>query len=207
MGVPRHGFLLPKQPDVLGTLVRQAEILSEAVDHLAKWTNGEDGASVRRVSELREDADAVASELVDTVFESLIMPIDREDAMTLSERLRLAFRAARGLVREAEVLEVATDEHLGHMGRVLSTQAAAVLDAVRALPGDAPQARAAVDRVEAGDRALDAVYREAMSDTVHRTDDLGVVFGSRELYRRASLTSQTLLHAAHFVRYVVLKES
>lgn len=205
--MPRSRFLLPRPPDVLGILVRQAEVLSEAVELLARWTEGADGSTIQQVIGLRERADEVATELVDTVFEALIMPIDREDAMTLSERLRLAFRATRGLVREAEVLQVDSDAHLRDMGGVLAGQAVAVLDAVRALPADAAAARAAVDAVETGDRALDALYRVAMSDTVQRADDMSVVFGSRELYRRASLTSQTLLHAAHFARYVVLKES
>ncbi len=192
---------------MLGILVRQAEILAEAVELLARWAEGHDGATIQQVIDLRESADAVASELVETVFEALIMPIDREDAMTLSERLRVAFRSTRGLVQEAEVLQVTTDAHLRDMGGVLAGQAAAVLDAVRALPSDAEAARAAVDAVETGDRALDALYRVAMSDTVQRSDDLSIVFGSRELYRRAALTSQNLLHAAHFARYVVLKES
>lgn len=192
---------------MLGLLVRQAEILAEAVELLARWAEGDDGSTIQQVIDLRESADAVAAELVDTVFEALIMPIDREDAMTLSERLRVAFRAARGLVQEAEVLQVTTDAHLRDMGGVLAGQATAVLDAVRAMPTDAEAARAAVDAVETGDRALDALYRVAMSDTVQRSDDLSIVFGSRELYRRAALTSQTLLHTAHFARYVVLKES
>ncbi len=205
--VPRPGFLLPRPPDVLGILVRQAEILEEAVAHLARWAGGEDGGTAEHVVALRATADDVATELVDTVFDALITPIDREDAMTLSERLRVAFRSARGLVSEGQVLEVHPDAHLADMGAVLAGQAEGVLAAVRALPSDADAARAAVDAVETGDRALDALYRVAMSDTVHRDEELGVVFGSRELYRRAAQTSLALLHAAHFARYVVLKES
>lgn len=203
----RPGFLLPKPPDVLGALVEQSELVAEATVHLERWGRTGDPDAAAAVAALRPRADALAEGIIDLLFDALVTPIDREDAATLVERLRLGFRALRGLVREAQALDVATDRHLARMSELLAGQARAVVTAMESLPRDRDTARTAVEIAEAADHELDEVYRAAMSDTVRRTDPLGVVFGSRELYRRAVLVSQAQLHTAHFARYVVLKES
>ena len=55
------------------------------------------------------------------------------------------------------------------------------------------------------DRRLERVYREAASALL-KLDDLREVVGRRELYRRFSRVSETLIEAADRVWYATVKE-
>lgn len=201
----RSRFFLPEPPDVLGRLRSLTAMVAASVERLAEWAATGDINAITGVVAQRDDADKLAGEIVDLVFEALITPIDREDVATLTERLQLAYRVARGLAREVEVLAGGTDEHLDRMCQLLCRQATALTDAVAAIPSEGDRALAAVGEVEAADRDLDSAYRAAMS-SLAQVSDLRQVLASQELYRRANLMSQALGHTAHYVRYVVLKE-
>ena len=68
-----------------------------------------------------------------------------------------------------------------------------------------PGATDAADAAVKSQRRLERVYREAASALL-KVDDLREVMGRRELYRRFSRVSETLIEAADRVWYATVKE-
>jgi len=113
---------------------------------------------------------------------------------------------AKDLVREAEVLGMAPDEPMVQMARFAC---AGVRDLVAAFPHlekDPDAATAAADSAIRQQRAIERVYRSAMS-VLLRSEDMREVAGRRELYRRFSRLGDSIEHVADRIWYAVVKRA
>ena len=137
-------------------------------------------------------------------------PIDAEDLYVMSERLDAVLNGAKDAVREAEVMAVEPDEAVAAMATLLADGVGHLATAFERLDPD-KRGKAVASATEAADaavktqRRLERVYREAASALL-KVDDLREVMGRRELYRRFSRVSETLVEAADRVWYATVKE-
>jgi uncharacterized protein Yka (UPF0111/DUF47 family) len=208
---PTLRWFLPDTPDVLGILCRQATVTSEGMEALLAWTNGEPGAADRlRDSEHR--ADEVKRELRQALTVAFTTPVDAEDLYVMSERLDAVLNGAKDAARESEVMAIPPDEALAGMAALLGegvehlSEAFQLLDKDRRRKaGDGAGPTDAADAAVKAQRRLERVYREAASALLN-VEDLRVVAGKRELYRRFSRISETLIEAADRVWYATVKE-
>jgi glutamine synthetase adenylyltransferase len=128
----------------------------------------------------------------------------------MSERLDAVLNGAKDTVREAEVMAMKPDEAVAAMAALLADGASHLATAFERLGSD-QRGKIAVSATEAADaavksqRRLERVYREAASALL-AVDDLREVMGRRELYRRLSRVSETLVEAADRVWYATVKE-
>jgi uncharacterized protein Yka (UPF0111/DUF47 family) len=202
-------WFLPENPDVLDMLHRQAAITCEGMAALVGWANAEpDGAE--RVRDLEHRADGIKRELRLALTNAFITPIDAEDLYVMSERLDAVLNGAKDAVREAEVMAMKPDEAVAAMAALLADGASHLATAFERL-GSGQRGKIAISATEAADaavksqRRLERVYREAASALL-AVDDLREVMGRRELYRRFSRVSETLVEAADRVWYATVKE-
>jgi uncharacterized protein Yka (UPF0111/DUF47 family) len=163
------------------------------------------GAGAGAVNWGGDDAKKELRRLLTVAFTT---PIDAEDIYVMSERLDAVLNGAKDTVREAEVMGIAPDEAVAAMAELLA-------DGVKRLTGAFSQlgrnrhgdgaATAAADAAVKTQRQLERVYRKAASALL-TVDDLREVIGRRELYRRFSRVSETLIEAADRVWYATVKE-
>jgi uncharacterized protein len=202
-------WFLPENPDVLDMLRHQAAVTCDGMAALVGWANGEPDAA-ERVRDLEHRADDTKRELRLALTNAFITPIDAEDLYVMSERLDAVLNGAKDTVREAEVMAMKPDEAVAAMAALLADGASHLATAFERLGSD-QRGKIAVSATEAADaavksqRRLERVYREAASALL-AVDDLREVMGRRELYRRLSRVSETLVEAADRVWYATVKE-
>jgi uncharacterized protein Yka (UPF0111/DUF47 family) len=204
----KRGWFLPENPDVLGQLCQQAAITQEGMLALVAWANGEPGAA-DRVREWEHKADEAKRELRRALTIAFTTPIDAEDLYVMSERLDAVINGAKDLVREAEVMGIGPDEATAAMASLLADGVRQLAAAFERLNhdrrGGGATATEAADAAVKTQRQLERVYRKAASALL-TVDDLREVIGRRELYRRFSRVSETLIEAADRVWYATVKE-
>lgn len=200
----RHWFL-PDMPDVLALLRDQSHTTQEGLRHFVDWANG-DAASGALVRDAEHQAD-VAKRAVQTALRNAFStPLDPEDIYELSERTDSVMNAAKNIVREAEVLAAAPDEHMATMAAAVRDGQAHLCTAIGALGHDDDEATRASDDAVTCCRDVEHVYRAAMSDLL-ALEDLREVIARRELYRRFSRTADAVELVAERVWYAVVKSA
>ena len=205
----KRNWFLPENPDVLGQLCHQAKVTQEGMEALCAWANAEPDAA-QRVRDLEHQADDTKRELRLALTNAFITPIDAEDVYVMSERLDAVLNGAKDLVREAEVMGIEPDEATAAMAALLADGVRQLTAAFERLSqnrhGEGEDtATASADAAVKSQRQLERVYRQAAS-VLLTVDDLREVIGRRELYRRFSRVSETLIEAADRVWYATVKE-
>jgi uncharacterized protein Yka (UPF0111/DUF47 family) len=205
----KRNWFLPGNPNVLGMLCQQAAVTCEGMAALVDWANAVPDAA-QRVRDLEHQADQAKRELRLALTNAFITPIDAEDLYVMSERLDAVLNGAKDTVREAEVMGIPPDEAVVAMAALLADGASNLATAFERLD-PAKRGKLSASATEAADaavksqRRLERVYREAASALL-KVDDLREVMGRRELYRRFSRVSETLVEAADRVWYATVKE-
>ena len=205
----KRNWFLPQEPDVLGLLRQQAQVTQEGMLALYAWANAEPDAA-QQVRDWEHKADDVKKELRRALTNAFITPIDAEDVYVMSERLDAVLNGAKNLVREAEVMGIEPDGATADMAKLLAEGVHQLTTAFERLSqsrhGDGDEtATAAADAAVKTQRQVERVYRKAASALL-TVDDLREVIGRRELYRRFSRVSETLIEAADRVWYATVKE-
>jgi len=113
---------------------------------------------------------------------------------------------AKNAVRESEIMKVPPDEPMAEMAGHLQTGVQHIHAAFAALGSDQERATNEADKAIHCERDLERCYRRAMSELTD-VEDVQIVTGRRELYRRYSRIADQLVRVAHRVWYAVVKES
>ena len=198
-----HWFL-PKNPDLVGLLCEQSAITVRGMDALVAWAAGEPAAG-DQVRECEHLADDKKRQLWRELRDAFSPPIDAEDLYSLSSDLDEVLNAAKDLVRELEVMELAPDTAVHEMTLLLAEAAQHLADAFARLGKQEGDATECADAAIKGTRRVEHVYRSAMS-TLLQVDDLREVMGRREVYRRLSRIGDHIRTVAERVWYAVMKE-
>jgi uncharacterized protein Yka (UPF0111/DUF47 family) len=204
MSAIRHWFL-PENADLQGLLREQAAITIEAMAALTAWSAG-DAAGGGTVRDCEHRADDKKRELWRALREAFSPPIDAEDVYSLSAYLDEVLNASKNLVREAEVMELVPDPPMHEMAGLLAAGVGHVCEAFAHLGrngGD--DATGPADEAIKSGREVEHVYRRAMSALLTE-QDLRVVIGRRELYRRMSRIADLVHAVADRIWYAVVKE-
>jgi uncharacterized protein Yka (UPF0111/DUF47 family) len=198
-------WFLPHSPDVLGMLSHQAQVTLAGMAAFTAWSRGElDQAIDVRAQE--HEADAVRRELVRSVQKAFTTPLAKEDLFEISVQLDDVINGAKNLVREADLIGVAPDEHMHRMAELLEHGVARLVEACGHLGTDSAGATRAADQAVKDQRKLERAYRTAMSDLLEE-QDLQDVLGHLEVYRRLTHISDSIVHVAERIWYTSVKET
>jgi uncharacterized protein Yka (UPF0111/DUF47 family) len=204
VGVRKRWFL-PRVPDVLGTLIAQCKVTEAGIDAFCEWSNG-DPAHASAVRAREHEADEVKRQVLREIREAYITPLSPEDLFELSERLDEVLNAAKDIVRETELLAMAPDAPMAQMAADARIGVHELLAAFSYLTKEPDQATAAADRAIHQQRAIEHIYRRAMSGLLEK-EDLHEVTGRRELYRRYARMGDAIEAVANRVWYAVVKQA
>ena len=205
----KRSWFLPESPDVLGMLRRQAAVTVEGMEALVAWASSEPEAA-QRIRDCEHRADDTKRRLRRALTVAFMTPLDAEDLYVMSGRLDAVLNGAKDAVREADVMAVPPDEAVAAMAALLADGVRHLAEAFERLDPDTRRkddasATDAADAAVKTQRQLERVYRQAASALLE-VDDLREVMGRRELYRRVSRISETLIEAADRVWYATVKE-
>jgi uncharacterized protein Yka (UPF0111/DUF47 family) len=197
-------WFLPETPDLLGLLAHQGDVTVRGMDALCAWSKGDFSQSAA-LHAIEHEGDLAAREVLIAVKHAFVTPISPEDIYEISERLDAVLNAAKNLVREADLVSMAPDPPMAEMADLV---ALGVRDLVQAFPGlasDPDRATECADAAVRQERALEHVYRRAMSALL-QIHDIREVAGRRELYRRYARMGEAIEGVAHRIWYAVVKE-
>ena len=198
-------WLLPKSPDLLGLLREQCAITVEGMHALVAWAT-DDPAAGDRVRTCEHHADEKKRELWGELRNAFSPPIDAEDLFSLSSDLDEVLNAAKNVVRESEVMELAPDTPTHEMTVLLAEATQYLSDAFARLGNHEQDATERADAAIKNTRRVEQVYRAAMSALL-QIDDLREVMAQREVYRRLSRIGDQVHNVADRVWYAVMKEA
>jgi uncharacterized protein Yka (UPF0111/DUF47 family) len=196
-------WFLPETPDLLGLLGQQGEVTVEGMDALVAWSKG-DAAKEEDVRAREHEADRVCKAVLEAVKHAFVTSIGPEDAYELSERLDGVLNAAKNLVREAEVLGMGPDAAIAEMVDLLALGVRDLVGAFPLLVSDPDRATELADAAVHRQRAVEHVYRRAMSGLLE-VEEIREVTGRRELYRRCARMGDAVVGVAHRIWYAVVK--
>jgi len=202
--VTRRWFL-PEMPDVLGMLRAQLDTTEAGMVAFAAWAHG-DGERADEVRAMEHRADDQKRELWRALRNAFVTPVDAEDLWVLSAGLDEVLNRAKDTVRESDVMLLPPDPPIAEMVDFLVAGVGHVGEAFAHLGEGGEDATGAADAAVKSMRALERVYRKAMSDLLD-LDDLRLVTGRRELYGRVVAISDQMRLVAERVWYAVVKES
>ena len=199
----KHWFL-PKNPDLLGLLGEQSAITVHGMHALVVWASGE-AAAGDRVRGYEHEADDKKRQLWRELRDAFSPPIDAEDLFSLSSDLDEVLNAAKNLVRELDVMELAPDTATHEITLLLAAATQDLADAFARLGAQEGDATECADAAIKRTRRVEHVYRSAMSSLL-QVDDLREVMARREVYRRLSRIGDHIHTVADRVWYAVMKE-
>lgn len=198
-------WFLPETPDVLGMLREQLDTTEKALAAFAAWAHG-DGDKADEVRALEHRADEQKRELWRALRTAFVTPVDAEDLFTMSAELDEVLNGAKDIVREADVWSMTPDPAMADIADLLVTGARRLGEAFARLDGPGDDATASADAAVKSQRAVERVYRKAMS-TLIETGATREVIGRRELYGRLLTISGRMCAVAERVWYAVVKEA
>lgn len=196
-------WFLPYSPDLLGLLLEQSEITCHGIDAFVAWSAGDLGRS-ETVRDCEHDADDARKKVLVELRAAFSTPLDPEDIYELSERLDQVLNGAKNAVRESEIMKQDPDQPMAEMAEHLQTGVRHLHEAFKVLTSDRDRATAEADKAIHCERDLEHCYRRAMSE-LSDVDDVKLVTGKRELYRRYARVGDNLVRVAHRVWYSVVK--
>ena len=202
--IARVRWLLARQPDVLGLVKQQAEVMNQGVAAFARWSVDGSPDHAQAVRDAEHQADEIRHALLQVLTSAMTASIEQEDAYALSERIDEVVDRAKDTVRLASALEWTPDKHAAEMGSCVKEAAAHIYVAIDCLghrsrdPGHhadlaIKEARRVQHFLLAGVAAL-----PRDGDAFARTATL-------ELYRSYAEVGQALLRVADRTWYAVLK--
>ncbi len=200
----KHWFL-PQSPDVMQTLLAQADITVAGAIAFASWAGG-DLAQEAQVRACEHQADEVRRQLSLQLRQAFSTPVDQEDLFTLSERLDAVLNALKNVVREADSYALEPDAAIAAMASEIATGVQHLRTAIEHLATQGDVATREADAAVSSERRMEKIYRDAMRGLL-AVDDLREVVTRGEFYRRTLEIGERLTRVADRVWYAVVKES
>ena len=203
----RKTWFLPDNPDVVGVLRRQVALTVEGMDAFAEWAAAGGDAEASAIVHAREhEADAVKAELRETLRNAFVTPLDPEDIYALSRGIDWILNHAKDAIGESEVMACPPDEATAAMAALLADSVREIDAGVALIAARSGDAAVPADKAVKSERRLEKAYRAAMGALVD-VEDLRVVMGRRELYRRLSRMGEAAVDVAERLIYADIKES
>jgi uncharacterized protein len=203
--VKRGRWFLPEAPDVLGLLRAQLGVTNEALGGFAAWAAGDAAAAVT-VREAEPRGDAAKRELLESLRDSFVTPIEPEDLFALSRAIDWILNYARDLIEEAEVMDCRPDTGITEMAALLREAGGHLETAIAQLGRDGRAATVAADAAIKAERRLEHVYYRGMAGLLE-VPEMRERISRRELYRRCSHIGEIVIDVAERIIYAVVKES
>jgi uncharacterized protein len=188
--------------DFFDLLLDQAEKTNAGCHALVKFLEGE--GSPEEISRLEREADDIRRILIDELHQTFITPIDREDIFALSGAIDDVIDHAKNTVKEMEIFEVESNEHLCQMAELLEKGAEQLVGAMRHLKKNPNVAVEYAVRAKRIENRMNDNYLAALKQ-LFSGHDPRIMFCLREIYRHFNRSADRVDEAANIISNVVVK--
>ncbi len=202
----RRPWFLPREPDVLGAIRRQADVTLGGMKAFDEWSRTGADEMARAVRDAEHEADEIRRELLRELTAALTTPVDQEDLYWLSERLDAVVNQAKNTVREAEALGVPPDAHTAAMGGLALEAGEHLARAFAELGAKNEHPGKSADAAVRAARAIERGYRAAIA-ALPPDADAKTVVTMREIYRGYAEIADAVVRVATRIWYAVLKRT
>jgi hypothetical protein len=191
-----------REVDFFDLLLDQAEKSNAGCHALVKFLEGE--GTPEEISRLEREADDIRRILIDELHQTFITPIDREDIFALSRAIDDVIDHAKNTVKEMEIFEVESNEHLCQMAELLQKGAEQLVGAMRHLKKNPNVAVEYAVRAKRIENRMNDSYLAALKQ-LFSGHDPRVMFSLREIYRHFNRSADRVDEAANIISNVVVK--
>jgi uncharacterized protein len=191
-----------KDVDFFDLLLDQAEKTNAGCQALVKFLEGE--GTPEEISLLEREADDIRRILIDELHQTFITPIDREDIYALSRAIDDVIDHAKNTVKEMEIFEVESNEHLCQMAELLQKGAEQLVGAMRHLKKNPNVAVEYAVRAKRIENRMNDSYLAALKQ-LFSGHDPRIMFSLREIYRHFNRSADRVDEAANIISNVVVK--
>ncbi len=191
-----------KEVDFFDLLLDQAEKTNAGCHALVKFLEGE--GTPEEISRLEREADDIRRILIDELHQTFITPIDREDIFALSRAIDDVIDHAKNTVKEMEIFEVESNEHLCQMAELLQKGAEQLVGAMRHLKKNPNVAVEYAVRAKRIENRMNDSYLAALKQ-LFSGHDPRIMFSLREIYRHFNRSADRVDEAANIISNVVVK--
>jgi uncharacterized protein Yka (UPF0111/DUF47 family) len=202
-----HGrWFLPETPDVVGLLRDQVAATVAGLDALAAWAGG-DAAAVRALEDAEQRSQATRRALLDALRVAFVLPLEPEDAFSLSRGADRILHRAGDVAKEAEAMAAGPlDPGIAGLAAGLAGAVRHIGEAIADLGGNPDRATAAAEAAIEAERRVQDDYYGGMAALLE-VQDMRERIARRELYRRCSRIGELVVDVAERVIYAVVKQS
>ena len=201
----RGRWFLPDSPDVKGMLRAQCALTLEGAEALVAWTGGDSGAPARLV-EIEHRGDDRKRELLETLRQAFVTPLEPEDVFALSRGIDWILDYCRDLTSEAEALGRGPDPRIAQMAEIVVEAVRHIDEALASVGDDWDAASSAADRAIHAERRLEHAYYAGMAELL-RVEERGDRISLRELYRGCERIGEAVIDVAERIVYAGVKQS
>ena len=188
--------------DFFDLLLDQAEKTNAGCQALVNFLEGD--GTPEEISRLEREADDIRRILIDELHQTFITPIDREDIFALSRAIDDVIDHAKNTVKEMEIFEVESNEHLCQMAEVLQKGAEQLVGAMRHLKKNPNVAVEYAVRAKRIENRMNDSYLAALKQ-LFSGHDPRIMFCLREIYRHFNRSADRVDEAANIISNVVVK--
>lgn len=191
--------------DFYQLLVEQAETTLSGMEALRDWLKDGSEERCQLVRDFEHEADKRKLALQESLVDTLITPMDREDIYDLSARLDEVINSAKFTVRQIEALDFQSAEtHAIKMSELLVKGTRCLRDSFSELNGDLGKATEFAMKARKFDGKVSKTYRDAMRDFMTQ-DDTRKIIVCIEVYRTMLLASQRIDTVGEKLLHVIVK--
>ncbi|MGQ9681611.1 MAG: DUF47 domain-containing protein [Anaerolineae bacterium] len=197
-----------KQNRFYELLRQQAELTLKGMDALVAYVNEPTPDKASTVGVLEGEADEVRRILIDELNRTFVTPFDREDIFALSRAIDDVLDYGFTTVEEMTTLQVAPDEHIRCMARVLRDAAEELHLGMQRLKDHPRVALDHATRAKALENQAERLYRAAIADLFSGPEDIHhvvLMLKMREVLRHLSNAADRGDEAANILSDIVVK--
>jgi predicted phosphate transport protein (TIGR00153 family) len=197
-----------KPSPFLARLLGQAYLVVQGSQALLAYIQSPSRETAARVRDIEEEGDRVRRGLIVQLNRSFITPIDREDLFKLSRAIDDVLDYMYSTTREMYLLQIAPNDRLHAMGRVLHVSAREIYLAIKQLEADPERAGKHALRVLALENRMDHLYIEALAELFHQEttpENIVNMLKLREIYRHMNHAEGSAEIAANLINDIIVK--
>jgi uncharacterized protein len=193
-----------QEADFFELLVDHAEKVLKGCEALTRFLQGK--GDPEEVNRFEQEADDIRRVLIDELNKTFITPMDREDIFALSRVIDDVVDHAKNTVKEMQVFQVQSNEHLCEMAELLQNGAEQLVASMRHLKKNPNVATDYALRAKRIENRMNDTYLMALKQLFSR-DDLQLMFSLREIYRHFNRSADRVDDAANIISNIVVKMS
>ena len=195
---------MKKRVNFFELLNSQCELMVKAMDVLAHYDEDVDLKQSEKITAIEHQADDVRKTLIESLNQSYITPIDREDLFHLSGQLDEIIDYAKTSIDEINLFRIKPNPDIQRITDMLYDMSEHITTAVKNIEKNPNISKEEAILVKKYENQVDALTKNAYA-TLFETDDFRTIFKYTEIFRHLNHTADVADSAMDFLLDILVK--